>query len=112
MTGRELSERAQRAGRVWDAHPTSIDSAASKHCRRIGITCRGAQDGTGSVTGQGVAWIEIGGPRDDLRDWLGPVFTATEDAVDIRYNGGRSGLHAVGVNTSGGEREIRCQPPR
>ena len=73
---------------------------------------RGAQDGTGSVTGQGVAWIEIGGSRDDLRDWLGPVFTATEDAVDIRYNGGRSGLHAVGVNTSDGEREIRRQPPR
>lgn len=73
---------------------------------------RAAQPGTGTVTGEGVAWIEIGGTRDDLAEWLGPIFEATEAAIDIRYNGDRSGLHAVGVNTSGGERVIRREPPR
>ena len=70
------------------------------------------QPGTGDVVAQGVAWIEIGGTRDDLLDWLGPIFDSTEAAIDIRYNGGSSGLHALGVNTSEGEREIRRRPRR
>lgn len=71
-----------------------------------------ALPGTGPVVGHGVSWIEIGGTREELADWLGPVFAETEAAIDIRYNGGRSGLHAVGVNTSAGEKVIRRQPPR
>jgi hypothetical protein len=73
---------------------------------------RRARPGTGTVLGGGVAWIEIGGTREDLVQWLGPVFDATEAAIDIRYNGRRPGLHAVGVKTTGGERVIRRQPPR
>lgn len=79
----------------------------SEHYGRMPV-----QPGTGSTVGQGVAWIEIGGTRENLADWLGPVFEATEAALEIRFNGGRSGLHAVGVNTTAGERQIRRQPPR
>lgn len=71
-----------------------------------------AQPGTGDVIPQGVAWIEIGGTRHELVDWLGPVFDATEAAIDIRYNGGPPGLHALAVDTSDGERLIRRRPSR
>jgi len=60
-------------------------------------------DPAGTVTATGIAWMEVGGTAQDLRDYLGEEI----DALPLRFNGGRPGLYAMGVSTSGGEVEIR-----
>lgn len=60
-------------------------------------------DPPGRVTPTGIAWMEVGGTAQDLRDYLGEEV----DALPLRFNGDRPGLYAMGVNTPDGEVEIR-----
>ena len=64
-------------------------------------------EGSGTVKGTGLAWIEIGESEDAFAAWLGEVAKPADFPFEIRYNGDTSGLYAMGVNTSGGLREIR-----
>ena len=66
--------------------------------------------GSGDVRGQGLAWIEIGGTYSDLKGWLGDVASPADFPFEIRYNGGSSGLYAMGVQTERGIVEIRRPP--
>ena len=50
------------------------------------------------VRAQGIAWVEVGGDAERLRDWLG------DEELPIRVIGGEPGLRRVGVATS--DREI------
>src|SRR6218665_2969953 len=52
------------------------------------------QTGTGEVRGKGVTALEFGGTEADMREWLGPL-ELDELNLDIHFNGGPDGLHAV-----------------
>ncbi|HEY8741215.1 MAG TPA: VOC family protein, partial [Candidatus Dormibacteraeota bacterium] len=45
----------------------------------------------------GIAWVEIGGDPDKLRDWLG------EDAATVRLVGGKPGVRSVGIIAADGD---------
>ncbi|MDQ6747202.1 MAG: VOC family protein [Candidatus Dormibacteraeota bacterium] len=45
----------------------------------------------------GIAWVEIGGDPDKLRDWLG------EEVAAVRLVGGKPGVKSVGVITADGD---------
>ncbi|HEV3230957.1 MAG TPA: VOC family protein [Candidatus Dormibacteraeota bacterium] len=49
----------------------------------------------------GIAWVEIGGDRDRLRDWLG------DDAAAIHLVGGQPGVRRVGIITPEGDIVLR-----
>jgi hypothetical protein len=68
--------------------------------------------GSGDVTGQGRAWIEIGETRSDFQEWLGDVASPSDFPLEIRYNGGTPGLYGMGVQTDRGVVEIRRPPVR
>jgi hypothetical protein len=55
----------------------------------------GARAGHG-VRAQGIAWVEVGGAVEHLREWLG-------EQPPIRVIEGEPGLRRVGVATSGRE---------
>jgi hypothetical protein len=74
----------------------------SRHSSRLPI-----QQGTGTVTPQGVTALEIGGTRNGLKEWLGDVFDPDDFPFDIVYNGGSDGLYAVTFATDDGEKTIR-----
>lgn len=53
---------------------------------------------------QGIAWMEVGGDEQVMRDWLGPE----ADQLPLRYVGGSPGLKAVALNLeSAGEIVLR-----
>jgi hypothetical protein len=54
----------------------------------------------------GIAWLLLGGSRDDLGDWIGPAI----DDLPLGFNGGAAGLRAVAVNTDGGQIVVRRRP--
>ncbi len=45
----------------------------------------------------GITWVEVGGDEPELRRWIG------DTELEIRFVGGRPGLHRFAVGTSGGE---------
>jgi hypothetical protein len=57
----------------------------------------------GLVQPMGVAWLEMGGTRAQMQEWLGQ----NPDDLKMKFNGKSPGLYAVGVNTDGGLVEIR-----
>ncbi|MGW4587697.1 VOC family protein [Amycolatopsis thermoflava] len=62
-----------------------------------------AQPCPSAVTPRGIAWMEVGGTREDMVAWLGPEAAG----LPLRYNGDRPGLYAVAVTTADGEIVIR-----
>jgi hypothetical protein len=52
------------------------------------------------VQAEGIAWVEVGGGAERLREWLGG------EELPIRVIGGEPGLRRVGVATSHGETVI------
>ena len=57
----------------------------------------------GLVEPMGVAWMEMGGTRAQMQQWLGQ----NPDDLHMKFNGKPAGLYAVGVKTDAGEVEIR-----
>ena len=51
----------------------------------------------------GVAWMEMGGTRARMQEWLGH----NPDDLHMKFNGKAAGLYAIGVSTDAGEVEIR-----
>ncbi|HXF56202.1 MAG TPA: VOC family protein [Actinomycetota bacterium] len=47
----------------------------------------------------GIAWVEVGGPEEPLRDWLGEALTE----LPVRVGADPPGLRAVGVALASGE---------
>jgi Glyoxalase-like domain len=41
----------------------------------------------------GIAWLELGGPADRIREWVGPEI----ESLPIRLAGGEPGIRAVGI---------------
>ncbi|GAC1335821.1 MAG: hypothetical protein NVSMB17_19100 [Candidatus Dormibacteria bacterium] len=68
-------------------HPDSPHPAASK-----------LEHPSGAM---GIAWVEIGGPPDRLREWLG------EEVAAVRMVGGAPGVRAVGVIAPEGDVVLR-----
>ena len=67
---------------TWDV-PTS--------CTRVAL-----EPGHG-VRATGIAWVEVGGDAERLRDWLGG------DELPIRVTDGEPGIHRVAISTADGE---------
>jgi len=57
----------------------------------------------GLVAPMGVAWIEMGGAKAQMQEWLGQ----NPDDLNMRFNGKSPGLYAIGVSTDIKEVEIR-----
>jgi hypothetical protein len=57
----------------------------------------------GTKTPLGLSWLELGGTAEEMNDHLG----MSAASLNLRFNGGAHGLHAMGVNTNAGEVEIR-----
>lgn len=57
----------------------------------------------GLVEPRGVAWLEMGGTKAQMQDWLGQH----PDELKMKFNGKSPGLYAIGVSTDAGEVEIR-----
>jgi hypothetical protein len=57
----------------------------------------------GLVDPLGVAWLEMGGTRAQMQEWLGQ----NPDDLKMKFNGKPPGLYAVGVDTDSGPVEIR-----
>ena len=57
----------------------------------------------GLVDPMGVAWMEMGGTRAQMQQWLGQ----NPDDLHMKFNGRSPGLYAIGVATDAGETVIR-----
>jgi hypothetical protein len=57
----------------------------------------------GLVEPMGVAWVEMGGTRAQMQQWL----DQNPDDLKMKFNGKSAGLYAIGVTTDVGEVEIR-----
>ncbi len=57
----------------------------------------------GLVDPMGVAWMEMGGTKARMQEWLGH----NPDDLHMKFNGKSPGLYAIGVSTDGGEVVIR-----
>jgi hypothetical protein len=57
----------------------------------------------GLVEPMGVAWMEMGGTKAQMQEWLGQ----NPDDLHMKFNGKSFGLYAIGVSTDVGEVEIR-----
>jgi hypothetical protein len=57
----------------------------------------------GLVDPMGVAWMEMGGTKARMQEWLGQ----NPDDLHMTFNGKSLGLYAIGVSTDAGEVEIR-----
>jgi hypothetical protein len=57
----------------------------------------------GLVQPMGVAWMEMGGTKTKMQEWLGQ----NPDDCHMKFNGKPLGLYAIGVSTDAGEVEIR-----
>lgn len=57
----------------------------------------------GSRTATGISWLELGGSLEEMSDYLG----MHAGSLNLRFNGGAHGLHAMGVSTNEGEIVIR-----
>lgn len=57
----------------------------------------------GLVQPRGVAWLEMGGTKVQMQQWLGQ----NPDDLKMKFNGKAPGLYAIGVTTDIGEVEIR-----
>ena len=51
----------------------------------------------------GVTWMEMGGTKARMQEWLGQ----NPDDLNMKFNGKSPGLYAIGVSTDVGEVEIR-----
>jgi hypothetical protein len=51
---------------------------------------------------QGIAWIEVAGERERVRDWLGE-----DPDLPLKIEDGKPGLRAVAIATAGGEIVVR-----
>ena len=49
------------------------------------------------VQAGGIAWVEVGGDAERLRDWLGG------EELPIRVNDGPAGVHRIAISTADGE---------
>jgi len=52
---------------------------------------------------QGIAWLELGGDEQKIRDWLGPEASD----LPLRFVDGAPGIRAVGIATDNGEIVVR-----
>jgi hypothetical protein len=57
----------------------------------------------GLVDPAGVAWMEMGGTKAQMQQWLGQ----NPDDLHMKFNGKSAGLYAIGVATDAGEVVIR-----
>ncbi|HEV3058562.1 MAG TPA: VOC family protein [Vicinamibacterales bacterium] len=57
----------------------------------------------GLLQPMGVAWMEMGGNKARMQQWLGQ----NPDDLNMKFNGKSLGLYAIGVSTDMGEVEIR-----
>jgi hypothetical protein len=57
----------------------------------------------GLVAPMGVAWMEMGGTKAKMQEWLGQ----NPDDCNMKFTGKPLGLYAIGVSTDAGEVEIR-----
>jgi hypothetical protein len=57
----------------------------------------------GLVDPMGVAWLEMGGTKAQMQEWLGQ----NPDDLHMTFNGRSAGLYAIGVKTDVGDVEIR-----
>jgi hypothetical protein len=57
----------------------------------------------GLVQPMGVTWLEMGGTKAQMQEWLG----LNPDDLHMKFNGKSAGLYALGVGTDAGEVEIR-----
>jgi glyoxalase-like protein len=57
----------------------------------------------GLVEPTGIAWMEMGGTKADMQQWLGQ----NPDDLRMTFNGKSPGLYAIGVKTDAGVVEIR-----
>jgi hypothetical protein len=57
----------------------------------------------GLVDPMGVAWMEMGGNKAQMQQWLGQ----NPDDLHMKFNGKSAGLYAIGVTTDAGEVVIR-----
>lgn len=59
----------------------------------------GRQEAPHRVRPRGIRWVELGGDEEHLRRWIGPG----ADGLDLRFVGGKPGLHRAAVATEAGE---------
>jgi hypothetical protein len=57
----------------------------------------------GLVEPLGVAWMEMGGTKPKMQEWLGQ----NPDDLHMKFNGKSPGLYAIGIRTDAGEVEMR-----
>jgi hypothetical protein len=57
----------------------------------------------GLVDPMGAAWMEMGGTKAQMQDWLGQ----NPDDLHMKFNGKSAGLYAIGISTDAGEVVIR-----
>ena len=57
----------------------------------------------GLLQPRGVAWLEMGGTKAQMQQWLGQ----NPDDLKLKFNGKSPGLYAIGVTTDIGDVEIR-----
>ena len=57
----------------------------------------------GLVQPMGVAWMEMGGTKARMHEWLGQ----NPDDLNMKFNGKSPGLYAIGVNTDTGDVVMR-----
>ena len=60
----------------------------------------------GPVIPTGIAWLEVGGTEQRMRDWIGNDITR----LPLRFNGKELGVHAVAIQVEGRVIEVRRPP--
>lgn len=92
------SARTPDTSRAWKAGLPNFFyiEDRSEHAGRL-------QPEYGTTTARGIAWMELGGSAEEMSDYLGVDATS----LGLRFNGGKPGLHAMGIRTDNGEAVIR-----
>ncbi|MFN2465589.1 MAG: VOC family protein [Candidatus Dormibacteria bacterium] len=111
----DIEEVAQRIGHVPVEGSRHTPEGESVHWRLVGLEAAmsenlpffiewspgtphpGSQDVRHPSNAMGIAWVEIGGDPDKLRDWLG------EEVAAVRLVGGKPGVRSVGVIAADGD---------
>jgi hypothetical protein len=115
----DIEQVAQRIGHEPVPGSRNLPEGESLHWRLVGLeaamsdnlpffiewnpesTHPGTQEVHHASQAMGIAWVEIGGEPDKLRDWLG------EDVAAVRLVGGKPGVKSVGVIAADGDIVLR-----
>ena len=81
----------------------SRPGAAGRICLYAHPSGQPVVNAPGLVDPGGVAWLEMGGTKAQMQEWLGQ----NPDDLRMKLNGKSAGLYAIGVSTDAGEVVIR-----